>query len=112
MYFIARYTENCEKPSLSIFVVYLYQRSKDILYAASSSEFGSRTSNREAVQRLIVCYEYMRRIGGMAAQQLNSTLMAFAKGESFPGTEWSQIGSDLFKTVLEFLLLHRSKEYR
>lgn len=82
------------------------------MYAAFSSEFGSQQTIEKAEQRLIVCYEYMRRIGGMAAQQLNSTLMAFAKGEIFPGTEWSQIDSDLFKTVPEFLLLYESKEYR
>lgn len=76
----------------------VYQRSKNILYAASSSEFGSRTSSREAVLRLIMCYEYMKGNGEIAAQHLNSPLMAFAKGERFPGTEWSQIGSDIFKT--------------
>ena len=43
------------------------------MYAASSSEFGIRASNREAVQRLIVCYEYMRRIGGMAAAEWKNT---------------------------------------
>lgn len=40
----------------------------------------------------------MKGNGEKAAQHLNSTLMAFATGERFPGTEWSQIGSDIFKT--------------
>lgn len=40
----------------------------------------------------------MKGIGEVAAQQLNSTLMAFAKGERFLGAEWSQIGIFFFQT--------------
>lgn len=45
-----------------------------------------------------MCYEYVQGNGEVAAQQLNSTLMAFAKGERFPGTEWSQKSTDIFQT--------------
>lgn len=40
----------------------------------------------------------MKGNGEVAAQQLNSTLMAFAKGERFSGTQWFQIGIDIFQT--------------
>lgn len=45
-----------------------------------------------------MCCEYVKGNREIAAQQLNSTLMAFAKGGRFPETEWSQIGTDIFQT--------------
>jgi len=43
-----------------------------------------------------MCYECVKGYGEVAAWQLNSTLMAFANGEWVPGTEWSQIDTDIF----------------
>lgn len=40
----------------------------------------------------------MKGNGEVAAQQLNSALTDFAKGERFPGAEWSQISTDIFQT--------------